>query len=79
MGKKIFAIILAIIALITAWSTIKMVLALANTDKHIEISYAPLPIQLTNPNFAIIAVSAIIYAIITIVLALITIKLSKSN
>lgn len=77
--RKIFAIIIGIITVVSAWSTIKMVIALANMDKNLNVSYAPLPIHLSNPSSAVISVSAIIYGIITIVLALITIKLSKTK
>ncbi|MCU5747011.1 hypothetical protein N9R04_10035 [Staphylococcus sp. SQ8-PEA] len=77
--KKVFAIILGIVTLITAWSTIKMILALAHTDQNIYMSLAPLPINLSNPNTTVILVSAIIYAVVTITLAGLTIKLSKSK
>lgn len=79
MMKKIFAIILGIVAIITAWSTVKMVLALAHTDQNLYLSYAPLPIHLSNPSTTVISVSAIIYAVVTIIFASITIKLSKSK
>ncbi|MGV3042058.1 hypothetical protein ACEE08_03800 [Staphylococcus rostri] len=79
MGKKILAVILGIVTLITAWSTIKMFLAMAHTGNSLYVSYAPLPIQLMNPNFTVILISAVIYTLITIVLAIITVKLGKSQ
>ncbi|HCV8640353.1 TPA: hypothetical protein ACONLI_002788 [Staphylococcus aureus] len=56
-----------------------MVLALAHTDQNLYLSYAPLPIHLSNPSTTVISVSAIIYAVVTIIFASITIKLSKSK
>ncbi|SUM58499.1 Uncharacterised protein [Staphylococcus microti] len=77
MGRKILAVILGIITLVTAWSTIHMFVALAHTDSYLKLGYAPLPIQLENPNSTVIIVSAIVYAVMTIVFALITLKLAK--
>ncbi|MBI5975071.1 hypothetical protein [Staphylococcus canis] len=79
MGKKIMAIVLGILTLITAWSTIKMITAIAHIEKGTEISYAPIPVQVQDPNLAVVLVSSLIYACITIVLALITIKLMKKK
>ncbi|MDO5376487.1 MAG: hypothetical protein Q4F01_09950 [Staphylococcus rostri] len=77
MGRKISAIILGIITIVTAWSTIKMFIALAHTSQELQVSYAPLPIQLHNPNSTVLIFSSIIYSIVTISMALVTIKLSK--
>lgn len=79
MGRKILAVILGIITLITAWSTINMFVALTHMGNHLILSYAPLPIELTNPNSTVIIVSAVIYTIITIGFALITLRLFQSK
>ncbi|UXR78243.1 MULTISPECIES: hypothetical protein [unclassified Staphylococcus] len=79
MGRKILGVILGIITLITAWSTINMFVALAHKGNHLVLSYAPLLIELTDPNSTLIIISAVIYTIITIGFALITLKLFKSK
>lgn len=79
MMKKIFSLISGVFTLIAAWSTIKMFIALGNKGENLEVSYAPLPIVLKNPNETIIIISGIVYIILTIGLALVTIKLAKNN
>ncbi|MCY1582776.1 hypothetical protein [Staphylococcus pettenkoferi] len=77
--RKVISIICGILTVITAWSTIKMILAIISVNKTIEVSYAPLPISLTNPSNNLIIVSLIVYIIITIILGIITLKLFKGN
>lgn len=77
--RKVISIIYGILTVITAWSTIKMILAIISVNKTIEVSYAPLPISLTNPSNNLIIVSLIVYIIITIILGIITLKLFKGN
>ncbi|MCI2803291.1 hypothetical protein [Staphylococcus pettenkoferi] len=77
--RKVISIICGILTVITAWSTIKMILAIISVNKTIEVSYAPLTISLTNPSNNLIIVSLIVYIIITIILGIITLKLFKGN
>ncbi|MCS4485718.1 hypothetical protein [Staphylococcus americanisciuri] len=77
MGRKILAVLLGIVAFVTAWSMIKMFIALAHSGGELKVSYAPLPLQLANPNMTVLIISIIIYAAATIMLAFFTIKLIK--
>lgn len=79
MGKKFLSIIMGIITLITAWSTIKMFLAMSYTGNHLKLSYAPIPIQLKDPNMIVIVISAVIFSIITVILGTFTIKLANTK
>ncbi|MCY1569238.1 hypothetical protein [Staphylococcus pettenkoferi] len=77
--KRITLLILGLITLSSAWSTLKMIVALFITGRTITVSYAPLPFSLDNPNKLIIFVSIIIYIIITLILATITAHYAKSR
>lgn len=77
--KRITLLILGLITLSSAWSTLKMIAALFITKRAITVSYSPLPFSLDNPHKLIIFVSIITYIILTLILAAVTAHYAKSR